>query len=308
MRTLLRTSLAALALAPVLVPLAAPAASAASPSPSPSASSTAPSSKVGTTFLTATTLAPGQDAKVSASTGDYLYWAFAAAEGQTPTLSLNVTLAPAADRHGPQTWSVEVFDGLRRRQSCTAGTQNATGEATAASLSLGCTLRQVRSWAEPWSGDPLPGTYYVRLSVADAPQQDLGLAAAVQLRIATKGGQDDAQPEGGSLKAPLVPPVNAGATVAPGSTAVPAAGARAAAPVEPESHWYTGWFSGWNSRWFWTVAGGALAALAGVAGYTLTRHPRGRRPARYGAVPPQAQPQGPSQAPQPGQYPGSGQR
>ncbi|MFE4604128.1 peptidase [Kitasatospora indigofera] len=308
MRTPLRTSLAALALAPVLVPLAAPVASAASPSPSPSASSTAPSSKVGTTFLTATTLAPGQDAKVSASTGDYLYWAFAAAEGQTPTLSLNVTLAPAADRHGPQTWSVEVFDGLRRRQSCTAGTQNATGEATAASLALGCTLRQVRSWAEPWSGDPLPGTYYVRLSVADAPQQDLGLAASVQLHIATKGGQDDAQPEGGSLKAPLVPPVNAGATAAPGSTAVPAAGARAAAPAEPESHWYTGWFSGWNSRWFWTVAGGALAALAGVAGYTLTRHPRGRRPARYGAVPPQAQPQGPSQAPAPGQYPGSGQR
>ncbi|MFC9324711.1 peptidase [Kitasatospora sp. NPDC057015] len=306
MRTTLRTSLAALALAPVLVPLAAPAASAASPSPSPSASSTAPSSKVGTTFLTATTLAPGQDAKVSASTGDYLYWAFAAAEGQTPAVTLNVALAAAADRHGPQTWSVEVFDGLRRRQSCTAGTQNATGEATATSLALSCTLRQVRSWAEPWSGDPLPGTYYVRLSVADAPQQDLGLAASVQLHITAKGDPDDAQPEGGSLKAPLVPPVNAGATVAPGSTAVPAAGARAAAPVEPESHWYTGWFSGVNSRWFWTVAGGALAALAGVAGYTLTRHPRGRRPARYGAVPPQAQ--GPSQAPQSGQYPGAGQR
>ena len=300
--SLLRTALAALALAaPVLAALPAPAASAASPSPSPSASSTAPTSKVGTTFLTATTLAPGQDAKVAASTGDYLYWAFAAAEGQTPTVGLNVTLAPAADRHGPQTWSVEVFDGLRRRQSCTAGTQNATGEAAAASLALSCTLRQVRSWAEPWSGDPLPGTYYVRLSVTDAPQQDLGLAASVQLHITTRGGQDDAQPEGGSLKAPLVPPVNAGATVAPGTTAVPAAGARAAAPVEPESHWYTGWFSGWNSRWFWTVAGGALAALAGVAGYTLTRYPRGRRPARYGSVPPQAP------APQPAPYSGSGQ-
>ncbi|MFC8453158.1 peptidase [Kitasatospora sp. NPDC057223] len=296
--SLLRTSLAALALAaPVLAALPAPAASAASPSASasPSAGSTAPTSKVGTTFLTATTLAPGQDAKVAASTGDYLYWAFAAAEGRTPTVALNVTLAPAADRHGPQTWSVEVFDGLRRRQSCTAGTQNATGEAAAASLALSCTLRQVRSWAEPWSGDPLPGTYYVRLSVTDAPQQDLGLAASVQLHITTRGGQDDAQPEGGSLKAPLVPPVNAGATVAPGTTAVPAAGARAAAPVEPESHWYTGWFSGWNSRWFWTVAGGALAALAGVAGYTLTRHPRGRRPARYGSVPPQAP--APQQAP-----------
>ena len=310
MRTAIRTSLAAAALVPVLLALPAQAASAASPSaspsPSPGASGAAPTAKVGTSFLTATTLAPGQDAEVSTSTGDYLYWAFAAAEGQTPTAQLTVTLAPAADRHGPQTWSVEVFDGLRRRQSCTAGTQNATGAATAAALTLGCTLRQVRSWAEPWSGDPLPGTYYVRLSVADVPQQDLGLAASVQLHVAAKGGPDDAQPEGGSLRAPLVPPVNAGATVAPGSTAVPAAGARAAAPAEPESHWYTGWFSGWNSRWFWTVGGGALAALAGVAGYTLTRHPRGHRPARYGGVPPQGQAPQPGPAAQPGQYGGTG--
>ncbi|MBP0451426.1 MULTISPECIES: peptidase [unclassified Kitasatospora] len=290
MRTSFRTALAGLALLPALV-VAAPAASAASPSPTAGASGTpAPVTKAGTSFLTAINLAAGQDANVSASTGDYLYWAFGASEGQTPTVGLTVNLAPSADRHGPQSWSVEVFDGLRRRQSCTAGTQNATAEPAAASLALSCTLREVRSWAEPWSGDPLPGTYYVRLSVSDVPQPDLGLAASVQLHVAAKGDADNAQPEGGNLKAPLVPPAGGGAATA-----------KAAAPEEPEEHWYTGWFSGWNTRWFWTLAGGALAALAGVAGYTLTRHPRGHRPARYGSVPPQAG------APQPGPYAGSGQ-
>ncbi|MGW6912819.1 peptidase [Kitasatospora sp. NPDC054939] len=289
-RSVVRRLLAPVALASLLALPAAPA-SAASPSPSASGgSTTAPVTKAGTSFLTAVTLAPGQDAKVSASTGDYLYWSFGASEGQTPSVGLTVSLAPSADRHGPQTWSVEVFDGLRRRQSCTAGTQNATAEAATASLALSCTLREVRSWAEPWSGDPLPGTYYVRLSLADAPQQDLGLAAAVQLKVTAKGDADNAQPEGGSLKAPLVPPVNPGA----------AAGAKAAAPEEDEDHWYSGWLSGWNSRWFWTLAGGALAALAGVAGYRITRFPRGQRPVRYGSVPPQAG------APQPDPYSGSG--
>ncbi|MEV6975513.1 peptidase [Kitasatospora sp. NPDC093806] len=288
MRTSFRTALAALALLPALA-VTAPAASAASPSPSASGTP-APANKAGTSYLTAVNLSPGQDADVAASTGDYLYWAFGAAEGQTPKVELTVGLAPSADRHGPQSWSVEVFDGLRRRQSCTAGVQNATADPATGSLALSCTLREVRSWAEPWSGDPLPGTYYVRLSVADAPQQDLGLAASVQLHVTAKGDADNAQPEGGELKAPLVPPAGGGAATA-----------KAAAPEEPEEHWYTGWFSGWNSRWFWTLAGGALAALAGVAGYTLTRHPRGRRPARYGSVPPQ------SGAPQPGPYAGSGQ-
>ncbi|MFJ6139563.1 peptidase [Kitasatospora sp. NPDC092286] len=289
LRGAFRGALAALALFPALA-VAAPAASAASPSPSASESGTpAPATKAGTSFLTAINLAPGQDANVAASTGDYLYWAFGASEGQTATVGLTVNLAPTPDRHGPQTWSVEVFDGLRRRQSCTAGTQNATGETTTTSLALSCTLREVRSWAEPWSGDPLPGTYYVRLSLSDAPQPDLGLAASVQLHVSAKGDADNAQPEGGELKAPLVPPVGGGAATT-----------KAAAPEEPEEHWYTGWFSGWNSRWFWTVGGGILAALAGVAGYTLTRHPRGYRPARYGAVPPQ------SGAPQPDPYAGSG--
>ncbi|MFB6890683.1 peptidase [Kitasatospora sp. NPDC056327] len=284
--TFLRTAVAALALLPALA-LTAPAASAASPSPGASGTP-APANKAGASFLTAVNLASGQDANVAVSTGDYLYWAFGAAEGQTAKVDLTVTLAPSADRHGPQTWSVELFDGLRRRQSCTDGTQNATAEQATGSLTLSCTLREVRSWAEPWSGDPLPGTYYVRLSVPSAEQPDLGLAASVKLHVAARGDTDNAQPEGGELKAPLVPPAGGGAATA-----------KAAAPEEPEEHWYTGWFSGWNGRWFWTLAGGVLAALAGVAGYTLTRYPRGRRPARYGSVPPQ------SGAPQPGPYAGS---
>ncbi|MFE4976134.1 peptidase [Kitasatospora sp. NPDC056651] len=276
MRTTIRGALAALALLPALA-LGAPAASAASPSPSARASGTpAPATKAGTSFLTAVNLSPGQDAKVAASTGDYLYWAFGASEGQTPTVGLTVDLAPSADRHGPQTWSVEVFDGLRRRQSCTAGTQNATAEQSATTLALDCTLREVRTWAEPWSGDPLPGTYYVRLSVNDVPQPDLGLASSVRLHVAAKGDADNAQPEGGELKAPLVPPVGGGASTA-----------KAAAPVAQEEHWYTGWFSGWNSRWYWTIGGGCLAALAGVLGYNLTRHPRGHRPGHHGVVPSQ---------------------
>ncbi|WP_369183284.1 peptidase [Streptomyces sp. Y1] len=278
MRTTFRGALAALALLPALA-LGAPAASAA-PSPSATASGTpAPATKAGTSFLTAVNLSPGQDANVAVSTGDYLYWAFGASDGQTPAVKLTVNLAAGADRHGPQTWSVEVFDGLRRRQACTAGTQNATGDQNTTALQLDCTLREVRTWAEPWSGDPLPGTYYVRLSVTDAPQPDLGLAGSVQLHVAAKGNADNAQPEGGELKAPLVPPVGGGASTA-----------KAAAPAAAEEHWYTGWFSGWNSRWYWTIGGGFLAALAGVLGYHLTRHPRGHRPARYGAVPPQSGP------------------
>ncbi|WP_280716599.1 peptidase [Kitasatospora sp. MAP5-34] len=268
-KTILRAGLLALGLVPVL----APAATAATPSPSASSASgsPAPVTTAGTSFLTATTLAPGQDAAVPASTGDYLYWAFAASEGQTDTVRVTVTLPPAAQRHSPQTWSVELFDGLRRRQSCTAGPQNATAATADDSVALSCTLRQIRSWAEPWSGDPLPGTYYVRLSLTDVDAQDLGLAAQVQLHITAKGGADNAQPEGGEFKAPLVPPVNAGSTAAPAPTLT------APAPATPKSHWYSGLFSGWNTRWFWTLGGAALAALAGVGGYTLTRHPRGHR-------------------------------
>ncbi|MFF7638237.1 peptidase [Kitasatospora sp. NPDC008050] len=290
--TVLSVGAAALALGV----LGAPAAQAASPSAQPSSSSSsssasgaAPVTTSGTSFLTATTLAPGQSAQVAASTGDYLYWAFAASAGQTDTVKVDVTLPPSAQRHGTQTWTVDVFDGLRRRQACTAGPQSGTADQNTGAVSMSCTLRQIRSWAEPWSGDPLPGTYYVRLSVTDVQQPDLGLAAQVNLQVGSAGGADDAQPEGGDLKAPLVPPVNPGATAAPGAVSAPSptpaataaatpGGALVAAPTAPKSHWYSGLFSGWNTRWFWTLGGAALASLAGVGGYTLTRHPRGRRP------------------------------
>jgi hypothetical protein len=269
------------------VATAAPAAVADTPSPTATASasgSAAPATTSGTSFLTATTLAPGQDAAVTGATGDYMYWAFGASAGQTDTVAVDVTLPQAADRHGPQTWTVELFDGLRRRQACTAGPQTGTADQNTGTLSLSCTLRQIRSWAEPWSGDPLPGSYYVRLSVTDVPQNDLGLATQVRVHVSGNGGVDDAQPEGGSLKAPLVPPVNPGATGSPAATATPSAsavpspgGATVAAPAAVKSHWYTDMFSGWNDRWFWTLGGAALASLAGVGGYTLTRHPRGHR-------------------------------
>ncbi|MDH6109664.1 hypothetical protein P3T36_000435 [Kitasatospora sp. MAP12-15] len=292
MRTTMRTTTWTTLLTGGLLALApaAPAlADTPSPTPTPSASAGAstPAATAGSSFLTATSLLPGQDASVDVSTGDYLYWAFAASEGQTPSVTVTVTLPAAADRHGPQTWTAEVFDGLRRRQACTAGTQNAIAAPTTATVTASCTLRQIRSWAEPWSGDPLPGTYYVKVSLTDAPAQDLGLSAHAQLHITSTGSADDAQPEGGALKAALVPPVNAGATLAPDATAAPtavpsptAAGQlSAAAPVAAVSHWYSGWFSRWNTRWGWTLAGGALAALAGVAGYSITRHPRRlRRP------------------------------
>ncbi|MFJ8044494.1 peptidase [Kitasatospora sp. NPDC096147] len=268
--------------------LAAPLLLAASPSPS---GPLKPVTDAGTSFLTATTLAAGQGADVAASTGDYLYWAFAAAEGRTVTVDVDVTLPPTAERHGAQSWSVEFFDGLRRRQSCTSGPQDATAQQADAVLKLRCSLRQVRSWAEPWSGDPLPGTYYVRLTAGQVPQQDLGLAAQVKLRLTERGGAGDAQPEGGELNAPLVPPVNAGtAGTAPATAPSAAASERAVAPGEDDESWISAAVTGANTRWYWTVAGGILAALAGVAGYRLTRHPRGHRPTPQPAGPPPPQP------------------
>jgi hypothetical protein len=44
------------------------------------------------------------------------------------------------------------------------------------------------------------------------------------------------------------------------------------AGTDPEDGWASGW---WTDRWLWTAAGGVLAALAGVWGYSLTRG-RGR--------------------------------
>ncbi|AEW97377.1 MULTISPECIES: hypothetical protein [Streptomycetaceae] len=268
-----RTTAALTAAAAVTVlATAGPALADATPTPSASASAGGDTTvtTAGTSFLTATTIRPGQHAELAASTGDYLYWSFAAAAGQTDHVTVDITLPPAADRHGEATWTVEVFDGLRRRQACAAGAQTVTADTGDQSVALDCTLRQIRSWAEPWSGDPLPGTYYLRVSATDLPEQDLGLAVRAQVRLTAKNG--DGQPDGASLKEPLSPAVNAGATVAP-DTAVSAAPSAAASAPKPVAQ-AKGWFASLSTRWLWTAAGGVLAALAGVGGYTLTRHPR----------------------------------
>ena len=68
-----------------------------------------------------------------------------------------------------------MYDGLRRRQACQYGAQTRTAAAGASSVELACVLRTVRAWSEPWANDPLPGTYYVRLTVVGLTTADLGL-------------------------------------------------------------------------------------------------------------------------------------
>ncbi|MEV5598680.1 hypothetical protein [Streptomyces sp. NPDC052496] len=242
-----------------------------SPSPSASGSAEGPT-EAGTSFRTATPVTAGQRATAGASTGDYLYWAVPVDTGQRATMTAKVTL-PKAARHGAATWQLDVYDGLRRRQACAYGAQTRAAAADAASVEVSCTLRTVRSWAEQSSNDPLPGTYYVRLTVTDLPQEDLGLPVRAEFEpaVAEAGG---AYAVDGKLAAPLVPGA-AAASPEDGQSASPepsasasAAGKRSVAASEPEG----GWSSGrWSDRWVWTAVGGLLAALAGIAGYAMTR-------------------------------------
>lgn len=256
----------------------APTAVADTPAPSPSASGsadTAGPTEAGTSFRTATAIKPDQPATADASTGDYLYWVLPVDAEQRATVRAKVTLPAAAARHGAATWQLDVYDGLRRRQSCVYGAQSRTAAEDAGSVELSCTLRTVRGGAEPWANDPLPGSYYVRLTVVDLPQEDLGLPvhAEVEASVADRGG---AHAVDGALAAPLVPGAATATPQADDETSSP----RPAALREPDG----GWSSGrWSDRWIWTAAGGALAALAGIAGYRVTRG-RGR-PSR---VPPAA--------------------
>ncbi|MBB4960241.1 hypothetical protein FHR38_003974 [Micromonospora polyrhachis] len=267
-RTSVRRAAVVLAAAGIAVGLPA-AASAETPTPSPGAATV---NKAGTSFLTAAGISPGQPVRVGASIGDYLYWSFTAKAGETHHVAATVSLPTAATRQGDSTWTVEVFDGLRRRQACVAGAQTPVAAKAAASVELDCELRQVRSWAEPWSGDPLPGTYYVRLSGSSLPEQELGLPIEVSLVVGVES-DGDTKPEGGDLKQPLAMPVEPGKVVVEDPTlSTPPA---AAAGDEDD-----GWFD-WvrwpdlSSRWYWTIGGGILAAVAGVVGFALTR-PRNR--------------------------------
>ncbi|MET9319330.1 hypothetical protein ABZX75_03885 [Streptomyces sp. NPDC003038] len=205
--------------------------------------------EAGTGFRTATAFRPGQRATAGASTGDYLYWVLPVDAQQRVTVKATVTLPESGTRHGASTWQLDVYDGLRRRQACTYGTQTRAAAKEAASVELSCTLRTVRAGAEPWSNDPLPGSYYVRLTVVDLPDEDLGLPvrAAVEAAVKESGG---AHAVDGALSAALVP------------------GTGTSALREPEDGWAGGW---WSDRWVWTAAGGLLGALAGIFGYGLTR-------------------------------------
>jgi hypothetical protein len=263
-----------------LLGLAVAPAAADSPSPSKDASdgTTVPPAEAGTSFRNATGIGPGVRATAQGSTGDYLYWSFGADATQRPTVRASVRLP---EDHAGETWQIDVYDGLRRRQACQYGAQTRTAPAGESTVELACVLRTVRGWAEPWANDPLPGTYYVRLSAVGLPVSDVGRAvsAEVEVELAESGG---AAAVDGALAEPLIP----GVATQPGGVDDGAGGAGddaedgalpdSAAPVLSGTALEDGWSSGWwNDRWLWTAAGGILAALAGVWGHTLTRG-RGR--------------------------------
>ena len=234
---------------------AAPAA--ADASPSPSQDDTSAPTQAGTSFRTATEIEQGQQATASGSTGDYLYWSFPADTGQRPTVKATVKLP---ETHAPQTWQIDVYDGLRRRQACQYGAQTRAAAAGTSSVELACVLRTVRAWSEPWANDPLPGTYYVRLTATGVATADLGLPVGSEVRVDSKDIGGSAAVDG-SLAEPLVP----GVATKPEEKQEKAA---VLAGLEPEDGWASGW---WSDRWVWTAIGGILAALAGVGGYALTR-------------------------------------
>ncbi|CQR60919.1 hypothetical protein [Streptomyces leeuwenhoekii] len=248
--------------------LAAAPAAADTPSPGPSDDGAAPAS-AGTSFRTAAEIEQGQRATAGGSAGDYLYWSFPADTGQRPTVRATVKLPGT---HAAETWRIDVYDGLRRRQSCQYGAQTRTAAARASSVELACVLRTVRAWAEPWANDPLPGTYYIRLTAVGLPVPDRGLPVSAEVRVDAEDIGGPAAVDG-SLAEPLVPGIATEDLADDDSRAV-------LFGLEPDDGWSSGW---WSDRWVWTAAGGVLAALAGVAGYALTRGPG--RPSR---VPPGA--------------------
>ncbi|WP_326702556.1 hypothetical protein [Streptomyces cyaneofuscatus] len=217
--------------------------------------------EAGTTFRTATALQQGQSGTAQASAGDYLYWVFPADAGQRATVKATVKLPKGEAQRSGSTWQIDVYDGLRRRQACQYGHQTRKAAADASAVELSCVLRTVRSWSEPWANDPLPGSYYVRLTVVNLPADELGLPFEAEVRadVVDAGGAHHVD---GALAEPLVPGISVtGASAAPKASA-----------GEPEDGWASGW---WTTRWLWTVGGGVLAALAAVFGYALTRG-RGR--------------------------------
>ncbi|MFB7330244.1 hypothetical protein ACFC00_01185 [Streptomyces adustus] len=258
----------ALSLALLTLGLAAgPAAADSSPSASPTDDAKAPTT-AGTSFRTATEVEQGVTATANASAGDYLYWSFPADAEQRPTVKATVKLP---DTHASQSWQIDVYDGLRRRQACQYGAQTRTAAQGSPSVELACTLRTVRAWTEPWDDAPLPGTYYVRLTAVGLKTADLGLPVSAEIRVESKdiGG---AAAVDGSLSEALVPGIGitakdeADASDSDGSAKSPKSAVLSS--IEPDGGWSSNW---WSDRWVWTAVGGMLAALAGIGGYALTR-------------------------------------
>ncbi|MFD3608325.1 hypothetical protein ACFWXA_09690 [Streptomyces atroolivaceus] len=239
-----------------------------SASASPADGEAAGPTEAGTTFRTATEIQQEQTATADASTGDYLYWVFPADAGQRPTVRAKVSLPESTTRHGASTWQVDVYDGLRRRQACVYGHQTRKAAPDAGAVELSCILRTVRAWSEPWASDPLPGSYYVRLTAVRPAEEDLGLPVHVETEV-TSAGRGGAHDVDGALAEPLVPGVSAVSAqdADPAEDGDPARGGTSIG-VEPEDGWSSGW---WTDRWLWTVGGGVLAALAAVSGFSLTR-------------------------------------
>ncbi|MFP8883873.1 hypothetical protein [Streptomyces mangrovi] len=252
---------------------AGPAAADSTPSASPSDGDAAPTS-AGTSFRTATEIDHGRTATANASAGDYLYWSFPADTGQRPTVRATVKL-PA--QHAAQTWQIDVYDGLRRRQACQYGAQTRTAAAGTESVELACVLRTVRAWSEPWANDPLPGTYYLRLTAVGVRTADLGQPMAAEVRVESKdmGG---AAAVDGRLAEPLIPGVamtqrqteKEGEAEADDEAEEESGASAVLSAIEPDDGWSSGW---WSDRWVWTASGAVLAALAGIGGYALTRGP-----------------------------------
>ncbi|WP_051796516.1 hypothetical protein [Streptomyces sp. NRRL S-87] len=255
-----------------------------SPSPTPSGSADSkPLTSAGTSFRTAAELRQNGRAAVSASTGDYLYWSFAANAAQRSTVKARVELPETAAGQSSSVWQLDVYDGLRRRQACRYGATTRGAAAGARTIDLTCALPTVRAWAESWSGDPLPGTYYIRLTAVGLNKADQGLPVHAEVGVTTEdiGGRAAVD---GSLAEPLVPGIgtsdgsgaagDAGAAASADPSASDSAASQAKGSVarlfsgEPEDGWGWTWL---NDRWLWTAAGGVLAALAGIWGYRLTR-------------------------------------
>ncbi|MFH8978531.1 hypothetical protein [Streptomyces sp. NPDC017890] len=238
---------------------ATPAATDSSPTAGPSGDGGAPT-RAGTSFRTAAEFEQGRRATADASAGDYLYWSFPADAGQRPTVKATVKLP---ETHAAQTWRIDVYDGLRRRQACQYGAQTRTAAAGTPTTELACVLRTVRAWSEPWADDPLPGTYYIRLTAVNLPTSDLGVPVSAEVQAGSEdmGG---AAAVDGSLAEPLVP----GVAMTSGADEEDSDGSAVLSAIEPEDGWSSGW---WSDRWVWTGIGGVLAALAGIGGYALTR-------------------------------------